>query len=218
MWTFLAMNQLLNGVEALPEATRVKLASTYAALEGMLSFNEALLLYCLAKQVCAGCIVEVGSYRGLSSVFLGLGSIDGDRVPVYAVDPHREFVGVLGGRFGSDDRVAFYSAMHSARCGHTVALINLSSEQFCYRWKDSVSLLWIDGDHRYESVKRDFNCWNMHMETGGVIAFHDGIDERLGPYRLISELFQSKCFKKIMVVENIVVLRKVAEYSTVDSK
>lgn len=212
------MNQLLHCVESPPEGTRNTLAKLYAGLEGMISFDEALLLYGLAKQVKGGGIVEIGSYRGLSTVFLARGSMDGSQVPVYAVDPHREFVGVLGGRFSSNDRTAFYKAVLAARCGHIAALINLSSEQFSSHWKETVSLLWIDGDHSYRSVRRDFDCWNPHVGPDGLIAFHDAVDDKLGPYRLISELLESMNFEKVMNVEGIVVLRKGAKHATTGAK
>ncbi len=34
-------------------------------------------------------------------------------------------------------------------------------------------LLWIDGDHAYESVKRDFELYAPRVRPGGLIAFHD---------------------------------------------
>ena len=41
------------------------------------------------------------------------------------------------------------------------------------RWKYSVDILHIDGDHAYESVKRDFECWQRFVRPGGVILMHD---------------------------------------------
>ena len=36
-----------------------------------------------------------------------------------------------------------------------------------------VDFLIIDGDHRYEGVKRDFELYSSLVRSGGVIAFHD---------------------------------------------
>jgi cephalosporin hydroxylase len=36
-----------------------------------------------------------------------------------------------------------------------------------------VEFLFIDGDHEYEGVKRDFELWSPLVAPGGTIAFHD---------------------------------------------
>ncbi|ODS30006.1 MAG: translation elongation factor P [Candidatus Scalindua rubra] len=175
--------------------------------EGMISLEEATLLYELAKNTLDHCIVEVGSYRGRSTVALGRGSLDGGMVPVYAIDPHEEFTGILGGSFGPADRGAFFQTMLATSCYHVVRLINLSSEQLSPNWNQKISLLWIDGDHSYEGVKRDFDCWLPHLTLGTFIAFDDSKDPKLGPYRLIEELLETGKFDKVREVGKISVLK-----------
>lgn len=182
---------------------------SYDCIEGMVSFDESLLLYSLANEVQSGCIVEIGSYRGRSTVFLGRGSLDGKNVPVYAIDPHKSFIGVLGGVFGAKDRTAFFQAMLNNGCSEIVALINLSSELFSNSWKEPISLLWIDGDHSYEGVKRDFECWLPHLQFDAMIAFDDATDPELGPRKLIDELTKSKQFEEVINLGKIVVIRQV---------
>ena len=36
-----------------------------------------------------------------------------------------------------------------------------------------VDFLFIDGDHTYEGVKRDFNIYSSLVKEGGIVAFHD---------------------------------------------
>jgi predicted O-methyltransferase YrrM len=184
------------------------LKACFDRTDGMVGFEEALLLYCLAKSVIDGCIVEVGSYRGRSAVFLGKGSLDGARVPVYAIDPHKSFVGVLGGVFGPNDRTAFYRSMLENDCSEIVSLINLKSESFASSWSEPISLLWIDGDHSYEGVKRDFMCWSPYLQSNAVIAFDDATDPNLGPRKLICELTASRRFEEAEKVGKVVVLRQ----------
>lgn len=198
-----------NYFEPLSAAKLNVLKSCFDSTEGMVDFDEAVLLYCLAKDVKCGCIVEIGSYRGRSSVFLGRGSLDGANVPVYAIDPHKSFIGVLGGVFGPKDRTAFYRAMLDNDCSEIVSLINLSSERFSPSWIEPVSLLWIDGDHSYEGVKRDFECWFLHLQANATIAFDDATDPELGPRKLIDELIASKQFEELMNVGKVVVIRQI---------
>jgi len=197
-----------NYCEALPMSTLVELQSNFDRTEGMVSFDESVLLYQLAKQVRNGCIVDVGSYRGRSAVFLGIGSLAGANVQVYAIDPHKSFIGVLGGVFGPKDRTTFYRAMLDNNCSEIVALVNLSSESFSASWKETVSLLWIDGDHSYEGVKRDFECWLPHLERNSVIAFDDATDPNLGPRKLVDELIASNRYEPIIGIGKVVVIRQ----------
>lgn len=196
------------------EMERTKqLREVFNGTDGMISFEEAMLLYRLAKIVRNGCILEVGSYRGRSTVFLGKGSLDGAGVPVFAVDPHASFVGVLGGVFGSRDRTAFYEAMLLHNCSEIVSLINLSSEAFSHQWSCAISLLWIDGDHRYDGVRRDFDCWERHLLPGSYIAFDDALDPSLGPLKVIEELMRSGSYLPVARVGKIVVLCRASNES-----
>lgn len=175
--------------------------------EGMISFEGATLLYEMAKQVSRGCIVEVGSYRGRSAVALGRGSLDGHKVPVYAFEPHEEFTGVLGGKFGPEDRGAFYRAMLDTDCYKVVRLINLESRMVSPNWNKSVQLLWIDGDHTYEGVKTDFDCWAPHLASDALVALDDTKNPDLGPIRLVNELIE-KDFEVKERVGKITVLQR----------
>ncbi|MES2499602.1 MAG: class I SAM-dependent methyltransferase [Pseudomonadota bacterium] len=197
---------MLNYYESTSPAKLEILKQCYNSTEGMVSFDEAMLLYSLARDSKSGCIVEVGSYRGRSSVFLGKGSIDGFNAPVYAIDPHKSFVGVLGGVFGPKDRTTFYRAMLENECSEIVSLINLSSELFAHAWQEPISLLWIDGDHSYDGVKRDFDCWLPSLQPNAKIAFDDATDPDLGPRKLINELIASGKYIEVTNIGKVVVL------------
>src|SRR5438552_1994874 len=55
---------------------------------GWLRTAEGDLLFDLASQCRAGCIVEIGSFEGKSITYLAAGSNAGARCPVYSIDPH----------------------------------------------------------------------------------------------------------------------------------
>lgn len=184
----------------------LSLQQCFEKTEGMISFEAATLLYDLAKRVKEGCIVEVGSYRGRSAVALGRGSLDGHRVPVFAIEPHEEFTGVLGGKFGSADRGAFYQAMLDTSCYHVVRLINLGSTMVAPNWNRKVSLLWIDGDHSYKGVKTDFESWLPHLSASAMIIFDDAKNPNLGPSQLIKELIDGGDFVEKERVGKVAVL------------
>jgi Methyltransferase domain len=151
-------------------------------VEGMISPDEERLLARLAAATTHGCIVEVGSYRGMSTIALARAAT----VPVFAIEPHEPFQGIMGGTFGPADRRAFMENVIRAAVAEKVRLVNLSSEVVTGGWHLPVGLLWIDGDHRYEAVRRDLECWQPHLV--GPVAFHDSCGPTLGPTKLVAEL------------------------------
>ena len=95
------------------------LLRTFAA-QGMTHPDECLLLMRLASQVRDGVIVEIGSYRGRSTIALAMGSCRGAATTVYAIEPHEEFTGMLGAHFGPDDKAAFERNIERARGSESI--------------------------------------------------------------------------------------------------
>lgn len=183
-------------------------ADALDATEGMVSEEEAKLLYAVAEGCVNGCILEVGSYRGRSTVALAMGARDGNGSKVYAVEPHEPFEGVLGGQFGPEDRRAFFEAMLATGAYSNVRLINLSSEVVAPGWKEPIGVLWIDGDHRYEGVRRDYEAWAWSLTRDAIVMFDDATDTSLGPYRLIQELLATGAWKQIGSVGKVVAIAR----------
>lgn len=173
--------------------------------EGHLSPPECQLLFEIASKVSEGCIVEIGSYRGKSTVALALGSQHGNNAPVYAIEPHELHAGLIG-KYGPWDRVEFFKNMLRNNCAETVRLLNVSTEVVSKGWKKPISLLWIDGDHRYEGVKRDFESWEPFIMKNSLIAFHDSL--RDGPAAVIQEALSSGKYQKLQLVGLTTVLQK----------
>lgn len=146
------------------------------SIEGQVSKNEITRLISLAQDVKMGeVIVEIGSFRGRSSIALGLGSKMGNGSRVYAVDPHLDFSGVMGGTFSPSDQTELYKNIIRFSMGEIVSVVSLPSACTAKGWIEDwpIGLLWIDGDHKYESVRLDFDSWKDHVAPNGIIAFHD---------------------------------------------
>ena len=171
-----------------------------ASVEGWLYDEEVELLYRLASEVRSGAIVEIGSYRGKSTVTLALGSRDHHRVPVYAIDPHETFTGVMGYKFEPADRTEFLRNLVRCEVSEIVRVVNLPSTAAAAGWNQPVGLLWIDGDHRYASVKQDLECWERHVAPGARVALHDSTDPTLGPRQAIREAIEAGRFQQLEVV------------------
>ena len=170
--------------------TKSSFAELVESVQGAISVREARLLRRLARATDEGVIVEVGSFRGRSTVALAKGAREGGKRPIYAIDPHEPFDGVFGGKFGPTDRRVFFESMLRTGSWRNVRLVNLSSEVVTAGWEQPVGLLWIDGDHRYEGVKRDFESWAPHLMHDAVVAFDD--TNRGGPQLFVEELLDGE--------------------------
>jgi hypothetical protein len=180
------------------------------AVKGLMRRNEVFCLYNLAREANSlGVIVEIGSYQGLSTIALAKGSLKGHSIPVYAVDPH-DYADPEGGiTFCSRDNVAFLKNILFANVADIIRPINLKSWQVAIGWEQPIGLLWIDGNHEYEAVRKDFDVWEKFVVPGGHIAFHDSSDSGGGPYRVVQEILTEAGFELIRRVEKVSVLRKI---------
>lgn len=146
------------------------------SVEGPLNYNEGVRLYYLAQRARLG-IVEIGSWKGRSTSFLGSGSRSGAGVPVFAVDrfsgSSEQRARVVGGVLDTyPEFVANISRMGLADIVHPVISesIDAASNPVI---PDAVDLLFIDGSHDYESVVQDILTWEARLVDGGMIALHD---------------------------------------------
>jgi predicted O-methyltransferase YrrM len=175
-------------------------------VDGWLPLPEAYLLRDLAKAV-QNDIVEIGCYRGRSTIALCCGAMESGRL-VHSVDPHRPATGVYGGKFGPEDRKFYYRNLLASGMAQRAALINLTSAQAGLSWQEPVGLLFLDGDHAYDAIRRDIDIWGAHVVASGIVAFDDASDPAGGPSRVIQELVASGAYCTHAIVGKIHALRK----------
>jgi glycosyltransferase involved in cell wall biosynthesis/predicted O-methyltransferase YrrM len=176
--------------------------------KGGISVEEGRALNRYAADCIGGPIVEIGSFRGKSAVALADGATRAG-VQAFCIEPHSAFTGVYGGRFGPDDRGAFYRIMLETGFFQTVALVNLESRNAARAWKGPIGLLFIDGDHSLQGVQEDVDAWENYVCVGGVIAFDDALDPQIGPSKVIEQVVSSGRFAQLETVGKVVFLRKI---------
>ena len=193
---------------------RAGLSADFAAVmavEGQMRREEVHCLYELAQQASSqGVIVEIGSYRGRSTVALARGALKGAGVPVYAIDPH-EYIdrkGEVETRYDSHDHVAFLRNILLSGVAEVVKPIHLLSWEVAAGWDKPISLLWIDGSHEYEAVRKDFVQWSQFLVPGGHLAFHDSNQPADGPYRVVQEALGNGSFDLVTQIKKVTILRQ----------
>lgn len=66
-----------------------------------------------------------------------------------------------------------------------------------------LDFLFIDGDHRYEAIKVDFELYSPFVKAGGIIGFHDiGENEEGGGKIFWEEIKRKYNFKEILKEQN----------------
>ena len=155
------------------------------AVKGFLPKNEAAALYDAAVSVeVDGPLLEVGSYCGKSSVYLGYAAQSIGRV-LYALDHHRGSEENQAGWEHHDPELIdkqkgvmdtlpyFRDAIFAAGLEHVVIALVGHSGVIARNWTTPLSFLFIDGGHGEEPAKADFNGWVPKVKEGGTLAIHD---------------------------------------------
>ena len=164
------------GVRAAAEAARGFMPPD----EGMALYDAALA----AAGVVAGPFLEVGSYCGKSSIYLGAAAQACGRV-LFAVDHHRgseenqpgwewhepDLVDPAVGRM--DTLPVFRRTVHDAGVEDSVIAVVGQSPAVAANWATPLAFLFIDGGHGVEPARADFAGWTPHVAPGGTLAIHD---------------------------------------------
>jgi predicted O-methyltransferase YrrM len=139
-------------------------------IEGWMTTNE---LYWLAEQA-ATCktIVEIGSWKGRSTRALA------DNTPgtVYAVDTWAGSDGLaelLKDKPEGWVKGEFLKNMAGLQNVEAVQMTSMEAAALFQGQGRRFDMVFIDGDHSYESVKADITAWRALLVEGGLISGHD---------------------------------------------
>ena len=162
-----------------------------------LDLHEAGLLYKYASKVPAGNILEIGRYWAGSTVLLAVATHAKDMTKVISVD-------VVEGCHDpdADDWLNEYPWKNriDIRVDNSWAMENIP-----------LSMLFVDGDHSYEGIRRDFiHHWNyLH----GPCLCHDYTDlDAPGVTKFIDEWIEDGYAEIIEQMGTMVALKKLKDY------
>jgi Methyltransferase domain len=160
--------------------TRVAAAGEAAALravagvEGWLTAAQARRLWARgAGPRPAGEAVEIGSFRGRSTIVLALAA-----GAVVAIDSHaggdrgpREIAPQA--RRGDADHDAFHANLAAAGVAGRVRHVRRYSDAAHGDVAGPLSLLFVDGAHRFSPALADLSGWGARVAPGGTMLVHD---------------------------------------------
>lgn len=146
-------------------------------VEGWLTAEQGERLSDAVRRVGAGAtVVEIGSFRGRSTIVLALAA-PGD-AEVTAIDPHGggdRGPGEIApdGAVGDADHVAFTNNLAAAGVDHRVRHVRKHSADATGDVDGEVDLLFVDGAHRLGSARVDIVRWGDRVGSGGTMLVHD---------------------------------------------
>jgi len=205
-------------------AVRHLLKTLPPQVKGFLPEVEGMRLYELAREAGRlGPCLEIGSYCGKSTIYLGLGCKEAGTV-LYSIDHHRgseehqpgqEYhdPDLFDPRTGLMDSFGeFRKTLALAGLEDTVVPIVAPSFVAARCWATSVSLVFIDGGHSLEAAMTDYTCWATHVMPGGYLAVHDIFPDPTkggqAPYTIYKLAVASGLFEELPMVETLGVLRR----------
>jgi predicted O-methyltransferase YrrM len=140
-------------------------------------------------------VVEVGSWKGRSTIWLAYGSRDGKGGTVFAVDPHA----------GSKDHAEkgesstlgeFQKNVRDAGVGENVIPLVMTSEEAHRTMVCPIGLLFMDGPSEYGEVKAEMRRWSDCLEEGSILVIHDTVSQH-GPRKVAESMYLSNKFADV---------------------
>ena len=148
-----------------------------AAVDGWMTEAQARRLWDRAVDLRPGDqIVEIGSFRGRSTVILASAAPIG--VDVVAIDPHAGNDRGPQEISGYEDEAAadhdvFHDNLRAAGVDERVRHVRSFSHDALGSITGDVELLYIDGAHRYAPALADIRVWGSRLAPGGTMLIHD---------------------------------------------
>jgi predicted O-methyltransferase YrrM len=177
-----------------------------AAVDGWLSDAQGRALYDAAARVTGrGIILEIGSWKGRSTVWLAHGARRAG-ARVHAVDPH------VNSREDphANTLEQFSSNIVHAGVADSVETLVMTSAEAAARLESGVELLFVDGDHSLEGARADAALWLPRVIAGGTVMFHDvATSGYSGPRRVFqAHVCRSPRFQNIRLVGSMGIARR----------
>jgi predicted O-methyltransferase YrrM len=165
-------------------------------------------LYGLVRTLAPSAIIEIGSAKGRSTCAMALACSQNAKGKVYAIDPHTP--NYWSDRVRDSSYDFLLERLRAYRLEPWCEVIRKTSEEALVDPPTvKADLVFIDGDHSYEGVKRDFELCKPLISEHGLVLFHDSAweyfrghpqyREGLGVPKFLAEL-QAERYESVTLV------------------
>lgn len=176
-----------------------------------MSRDQAAALYSAAA-ACSpgGRIVEIGSFRGRSTIVLASAAPTG--ATVIAIDPHagndrgpQEIDGYQDE--AATDHAVFVANLARAGVTDRVTHLRMFSDRALTEIPGSVDVVYIDGAHRFAPARADIRDWGARVNDGGTMLIHDSFSSLGVTLAIVRELFVGRRFRYIGRARSMTIYR-----------
>ncbi len=170
-------------------------------VDGWMSPDQAQALYSASAACHAGDqIVEIGSFRGRSTIVLACAAVDG--VSIIAIDPHagndrgpQEIDGYVDE--AAHDHDVFNENLANAGVAGRVRHIRAMSDAAHTDVVGDIAVLYIDGAHRFGPARQDIHEWGERVRKGGTLLIHDSFSSIGVTLAIVRELMFGRRFRYV---------------------
>lgn len=170
-------------------------------VDGWMTDGQGRRLFAAAARCReGGRIVEIGSFRGRSTIVLALAAEPG--VEVVAIDPHagndrgpQEIEGFA--EAATTDRAVFQANLAGAGVADRVRHVAAFSDAAHGEVTDPIDVLYVDGAHRFGPARADLRDWGARVADGGTLLIHDSFSSIGVTLAILRELVPSNRFRYV---------------------
>ncbi|MGX1199237.1 class I SAM-dependent methyltransferase [Parvibaculum sp. MBR-TMA-1.3b-4.2] len=204
--------------------TRLALPIDVEAVKGFMPEDEGWALHEAALEASKlGPVLEIGSYCGKSTVYIGIAAQANDAV-LFALDHHYGSEENQRGWEHHDEALydaetgrlntfpLFRQTIRSAELEDTVVPLVAPSAVVSKGWATPLAMVFIDGGHGMEPALTDYRLWAPRVMPGGILCIHDVFpnpeDGGRPPYEIYKLAIASGLFEEERAVGSLRVLRR----------
>jgi predicted O-methyltransferase YrrM len=188
-------------VMAMVERSVEDVLALAADVDGWMSDDQGRRLHAAAARCPAGGrIVEIGSFRGRSTIVLAASAAEG--VEIVAIDPHAgndRGPGQIDGYAteAATDRDVFRANLARAGVASRVRHVARFSDVAHAEVADPIDVLYIDGAHRYAPARADIRDWGLRVADDGTMLIHDSFSSVGVTLAILRELVPGRRFRYV---------------------
>ena len=133
--------------------------------------DSCYLLYGLARSMKPKICVEIGSARGKSACYVGMALKENGGGKLIAIDPHTQ----TDWNDSKSNKTLSIMRHNIRKFGleDQIEIKQQTSSEAASSWPHPIDMIFIDGDHTYEGVKRDWELFLPYLTEFGIVIFHD---------------------------------------------
>jgi predicted O-methyltransferase YrrM len=174
-------------------------------ISGWMSETELAFLNTIAHSITAdGKVVEIGSWKGRSTVAICEALKQKPEVEFYAVDTFEGDPEIWKDGYKEElDNDSIYKEFqkNTAEYGFLKIIRTTSNEASIQFADESLDWVFLDGDHSYDAVCNDVRAWFPKLKYGGLLSGHDYTKFAVG-------LAIKRLFKNVSVWDSIWYIRR----------